>query len=135
MLGIEKMPIKDIMVMAKQIIIDSDIATIKVVPKTKIPKSFISDLKKLADQYADDELVDGEIVMEQLRKEFKDHDTTGFAVRAYRGRLDMTQKELSKRTKIAQGDLSKIENNKLKPGVKVAKKLGKALKCDYKKFL
>lgn len=133
-MDIEKTPIERD-VMAKEIIINTGFAKVRVIPKKKLSKDFVDEMKELLKKYDDDERIEGEVVMKLLRKEFKDQDTIGFNVRGYRYRLDMTQKDLARKAKIAQGDLSKIENNKLKPGVKVAKKLGKALKCDYKKFL
>ncbi len=42
----------------------------------------------------------------------------------------LSQQELSKRTKIAQGDISKIERGKANPSVKTLDRLAKGLGCE-----
>ena len=56
-------------------------------------------------------------------------------LRGARGKEDVTQKELSKMTGIAVTNISKMENGQRRIGVKVAKKLAKALNIGYKVFL
>ena len=121
--------------MPKDIVIENKIAKIRVHFKRVKSDYLICDIKELLNKYEQEEFVQGDDVLIALKKKFKDSGTIGFNVRVYRCRLDMTQKELAAKAQIAQGDISKIENNKLSPGVVMAKKLGTALRCDYHKFL
>ena len=57
------------------------------------------------------------------------------ALRAYRKRLDLTQHQLSKKTKIPQPHISAMESGKRQIGLIAAKKLAKALRIDYKKLV
>ncbi|NGX47603.1 MAG: HTH-type transcriptional repressor RghR [Chlamydiae bacterium] len=65
----------------------------------------------------------------------KKHGKAGLVLRGARFREKMSQKELAKRSGISQENISKIENGKRSIGEKVAKKLAKALKIDYKLLL
>ncbi len=121
--------------MPRDIVLEYDFATFKIKPKSSFSRSFIILLKKFLDKYDRSRFIDGDEVINKLKKQIKDHNSIGFNIRVYRNRLDMTQEELAKKTKMAQGDVSKFENNKLVPGVRVAKKLAKVLKCDYHEFL
>ena len=47
----------------------------------------------------------------------------------------MTQAQLSKMTGIPQRHISEMENGKRPIGKENAKKLAKALNCDYRRFL
>lgn len=57
------------------------------------------------------------------------------ALRAYRHRESLTQKQLSERTGIPQHHISEMENGKRTIGKERAKKLGAALNCDYRRLL
>ena len=57
------------------------------------------------------------------------------AIRAYRLRENITQRELSAMTGIPQRHISEMENGKRVIGKEMAKRLGIALKADYKMFL
>lgn len=57
------------------------------------------------------------------------------AIRAYRHRESITQRQLSSMTGIPQRHISEMENGKRVIGKEMAKRLGKALKADYKMFL
>lgn len=61
--------------------------------------------------------------------------TPGGAIRAYRLRERLTQAELAKKSRLKQGHLSEMEQNRRPLGVKVAKRLAKVLRCDYRRFL
>ena len=61
--------------------------------------------------------------------------TPGGAIKAYRSRGGLTQHTLAKKARIRQSHLSEMEQNKRSIGVKVAQKLAKVLKCDYRRFL
>ena len=57
------------------------------------------------------------------------------ALRGARFREGLSQKELAKRCGISQENISKMENGQRPIGEKVAKKLAKALKINYKLLL
>ena len=61
--------------------------------------------------------------------------TTGGTLRAYRERKEMTQRELARKSGTQQGHLSEMEQNRRPIGVKVARRLAKVLRCDYRRFL
>lgn len=57
------------------------------------------------------------------------------AIRAYRSRENLTQRQLAELTGIPQRHISEMENGKRAIGKELAKRLGKALNADYKVFL
>ena len=57
------------------------------------------------------------------------------AIRAYRHREGLTQRQLAELAGIPQRHISEMENGKRVIGKELAKRLGKALKADYKAFL
>lgn len=57
------------------------------------------------------------------------------ALRAYRTREGLTQKQLSALTGIPQHHISEMENCKRSIGKERAKKLAEALHCDYRQLL
>lgn len=57
------------------------------------------------------------------------------ALRAYRTREGLTQKQLAALTGIPQHHISEMETGKRSIGKERAKKLGEALNCDYRQFL
>lgn len=57
------------------------------------------------------------------------------AIRAYRYRENLTQRQLSDMTGIPQRHISEVENGKRPIGKELAKRLGKALNAGYKAFL
>lgn len=61
--------------------------------------------------------------------------TPGGRLRAYRLRENLTQQSLSHKADLNQSHISEMEKNKRSIGVKVAKKLAKALNCNYKQLL
>jgi len=57
------------------------------------------------------------------------------ALRAYRHRENLTQKQLSELTGIPQHHISEMENGKRGIGKERARKLADALHCDYRRLL
>lgn len=57
------------------------------------------------------------------------------AIRAYRHRENLTQRQLAELTGIPQRHISEMENGKRSIGKELAKRLGKALNAGYKMFL
>lgn len=62
----------------------------------------------------------------------KKYGKAGFALRGARFREGLSQKELARRCGISQENISKMENGQRQIGEKVAKKLAKALKIDFR---
>src|SRR5258708_131808 len=59
----------------------------------------------------------------------------GVMLRGLRYRENLTQIEFSRKLKITQADLSKLENGKRPIGRKLAQKIAKIFKIDYRVFL
>lgn len=57
------------------------------------------------------------------------------ALRAYRTREDLTQKQLSELTGLSVTHISRIENGKLGLDTNTAKKLADVLNCDYQQLM
>jgi DNA-binding XRE family transcriptional regulator len=57
---------------------------------------------------------------------------SGDRLKAYRLREDLTQSDLAKRCGIPQANISAMEAGRRPVGVQTAKKLAKALGCDYR---
>ena len=57
------------------------------------------------------------------------------ALRAYRSRENLTQRQLAELTGIPQRHISEMENGKRVIGKELAKRLSKALHADYQVFL
>jgi len=76
-----------------------------------------------------------DITESEWYKEISKTITPGDALHVYRDNLGLTLAELAKKTGIAESHLSAMENNKRNIGKVTAQKSGKALKCDYRRFL
>lgn len=61
--------------------------------------------------------------------------TPGKALHVYRDNAGMSLADVSEKTGIAVPHLSAMENGKRNIGKGSAQKLGKALKCEYRRFL
>lgn len=86
--------------------------------------------KKIEDEY-----VDADVVISELKKQDSLIGTPGGAIKAYRAREGLTQVQLAKKCKLRQSHLSEMERNKRPIGLKVAKKIAKVLKCDYRRLV
>lgn len=56
-------------------------------------------------------------------------------LKAYRLRSDLNQTELSKKCAIPQSNIAAMESGKRPIGITSAKKIARALKCDYRELL
>jgi DNA-binding XRE family transcriptional regulator len=84
----------------------------------------------------DESEIGGWIAAEELFPDLKDSKkAAGIALRGVRLRLGLTQKQMSEKTGISQGDISKIEKGERTVGKKLATRIGKALGIDYRRFL
>lgn len=88
------------------------------------------------DQYLDENRVPAKAVHDETRERQGDYyRSTGYYLRLYRHRAELTQIALAERSGIRQYHLSEIENNKRVLGKLNAKKLAEILDCDYRKLL
>lgn len=76
----------------------------------------------------------GKHTIEEVFPEYLGKDQQ-IALRAYRNREGLTQKQLSKLTGIPQHNISEMERGKRTMRKELAKKLAKALNCDNRRFL
>ncbi len=70
-----------------------------------------------------------------FKKRVPDSGKPSAALRAYRKRLELTQRELAKKSSIPQPHIAAMESGKRTIGLLAAKKLAIALGIDYKKLL
>jgi DNA-binding XRE family transcriptional regulator len=84
-------------------------------------------------QEDDEELVD--IFETDWYKTMRANRKPGDSIWVYRDNAGLTLAQLSKKTGIAESHLSAMENGKRGIGRISAMKLGKALNCDYRRFL
>jgi len=82
-----------------------------------------------------EEYLDADDIRKILKKKNSLIGTVGGAIQGYRYREELTQQKLAKKSKIPQGHLSEMERNLRPVGLKIAKKLAKALHCNYLRFL
>ncbi len=80
--------------------------------------------------------VPAKVVHDEAKQRHGDYyQTSGYYLRLFRQRADLTQEELGSRTDILQHHLSEIENNKRALGKSNARKLAEILDCDYRRLL
>jgi len=82
---------------------------------------------------ADEEYIDWD--ESDLAKEIRAERTPGLVLAAYREREGLTLVQLAEKVGTKYTAISAMENNRRPIGLIMAKKLGKALNVDYKKFL
>lgn len=81
----------------------------------------------------DDEVVP--IASDPWFQKLRESRTAGEVLWCYRDNAGLTLEELAALSGIAKSHLSEMENNKRPIGIKTAKKLAEALKCDFHRFL
>ena len=100
-----------------------------------VPKDAAHAVEAILDRLDESE-DSGSIPATELFPDLKDpQKTAGIALRGVRIRLGLTQEQMSEKTGISQGDVSKIEKGERPVGKKLAMRIGKALGIDYKRFL
>ena len=100
-----------------------------------LPLSQRRQVEKFIAAHSDDDsedLVPAEVVFPELLDPIMG---PAMSLRGSRHKADMTQKELAKKMKLKQHHLSEMEHGKRPIGKKMAQRLAKALKCDYRVFL
>lgn len=81
------------------------------------------------------EILSPEETEREFRKKVADSGEPSAALRAYRKRLDLTQRELSEKCGIPQPHIAAMESGARPIGLAVAKKIALALGVDYKKLI
>lgn len=71
----------------------------------------------------------------EFRRRVGDSGEPSAALRAYRGRHDLTQRDLAKKSGIPQPHIAAMESGKRPIGLIAAKKLALALGIDYRKLV
>ncbi len=103
----------------------------------RVPKTKMKPLLSLIEGYKVEEEAEGSLV--PWRKVAKENlgafTEQGVALQGARLKAGFSQVELAKKLGIAQYNLSKMENGKRPIGKEMARRLGKALKMDYRLFL
>lgn len=101
-----------------------------------VPVNDVSEIEAYLQQHVTTgevkELIDWKIL---AKDRIEKHKKAGIVLRGARYRENCSQKELAKRSKVTQEDISKIENGKRTVGEKVAKRLARVLHIDYKMLL
>ena len=100
-----------------------------VVPKKKAD-GLVELLKEF--EYSSKDYVSPEEVFYDLHEKYG---KGGTVLQGFRHRDELTQKELAKKIRIKQGDISAMENGKRPIGKKMAERLSKVFKTDYRVFL
>lgn len=94
-----------------------------------LPLKAISEIKAVMEKYSEEDSIHWTVV---AKKDIEQHGQAGMVLRGARFRENMSQKELAKRSGVSQENISRIENGKRPVGEKVAKKLAKPLKINYR---
>lgn len=101
-----------------------------------IPKEKAKSLAELLSEYEienlEDELIPAEEVFRDLDEKYG---KSGAVLRGFRARDCLTQTQLAKKLKIPQTDISQMENGKRPVGKKMAMRLAKIFKTNYRVFL
>jgi len=99
-----------------------------------LPVEALPKLEALLNQYSESEegFVDWTVV---ASSDIAKYGQARIVLRGARFRENMSQKELAKQSGVSQDNISRIENGRRSVGEKVAKKLAKPLKINYKLLL
>lgn len=119
--------------------VDTRLGRVRFSPKRPLTRGRLTRVRRRVKEAINSLAEEGWDSVEETLRELKNMDprigTPGGEVVGYRTRLDMTQQQLANKTGMRQAHISAMENNKRPIGVKVAKKLAKALSIDYRSLL
>jgi DNA-binding XRE family transcriptional regulator/predicted DNA-binding antitoxin AbrB/MazE fold protein len=105
--------------------------------KTKfylVPKMMAQAVATLLEKIA--EAKEDSILAEEVFPNLKDPSKYPMITfRGIRSKMGLTQNELAEKLKLAQADVSNIENGKRSIGKALAKRIEKEFKIDYRRFL
>lgn len=93
-------------------------------------------IREALDRYQDSERVPASVVHAEARERHGDtYRTSGYYLRLYRQRAELTQAQLAERAELRQHHLSEMEHNKRPIGKVTAQRLAEVLDCDYRRLL
>ena len=123
--------------MSQAVTIHHKLGDVVVTPNGKVnPTRLRKMIRSTLDQYQSEDRVPAEVVHKAAKQRYGAHyRSSGYYLRVYRQRNDLTQAQLSEKTGIRQHHLSEMENDKRVLGKANAKKLATILDCDYRKLL
>jgi hypothetical protein len=114
--------------------IDTSLGSIRLVPQFKVSRRLLSKIGR-GIQLAIEDANPVDALLDKIRLKVPWADQPRGTLVAYMTGQGWTQKRLSQATGIPQGHISQMIHGKRAIGPVVAKKLGKALGVDYRKFL
>jgi len=85
--------------------------------------------------FSSGDFLDAKETDKEFKRRVPDSGKPSAALRAYRNRLDITQRELAKKSGIPQPHIAAMESGKRPIGLLAAKKLALALGVDYRKLV
>ena len=123
--------------MSQAMKIHHELADVVVKPCGNVDQTrLIKMIRSTLDQYLVEDKVTAKTIHDEARQRHGDHyRSSGYYLRLYRLRADLTQVQLADQTGIRQHHLSEMENDKRVLGKSNAKKLADTLDCDYRKLL
>lgn len=123
--------------MSQALKIHHDLGDVVLTPNESVNSARLKKMiRSTLDQYlAEDRVPARTIHNEAKQRHGDDYRTSGYYLRLYRQRAELTQAELADKTGIRQHHLSEMEHNKRPLGKANAKKLADILGCDYRKLL
>lgn len=101
----------------------------KVKKLTFVPAKHLEKLEAFLEKYGESDSIPWEELAKDRIAKYK---KSGLALRGARYRECLSQKDLAERTGISQENISKMENGQRPIGPKVAKKLAKVLRINFK---
>jgi DNA-binding XRE family transcriptional regulator len=123
--------------MNQALTIHHDLGDVVLTPNGKVnPSRLKKMIQSTLDQYLEEDRVPAKTLHANRQQQHGSaYRSSGYHLRLYRQRADLTQAQLSEKTDIRQHHLSEMENNKRVLGKANAKKLAIILQCDYRKLL
>ncbi len=123
--------------MSQAVTIHHKLGDVVVTPNGKVNSARLRKMiRSTLDQYQSEDKIPAEAVHRASQQHHGAHyRSSGYYLRVYRQRSDLTQAQLAEQTGIRQHHLSEMENDKRVLGKANAKKLAESLDCDYRKLL
>ena len=123
--------------MSQAVTIHHELGDVVVTPNGKVnPTRLKKMIRSTLDEYQDESRVPASVVHQTMKQRHGAHyRSSGYYLRVYRQRSDLTQAQLAEKTGIRQHHLSEMENDKRVLGKANAKKIATILECDYRKLL
>ena len=123
--------------MSQALKIHHDLADVTVQPNGKVDRTRLKEMICFAlDSCLSEDRVPAGVIHDEAKQRHGDHyRSSGYCLRLYRQRAELTQAELANQAGVLQHHLSEMENNKRVLGKSNAMKLAEILDCDYRRLL